>query len=67
MSNNDHIAEDRLDYFYPGGMTPKDKFFEFFLPWIILAGICLGIFLAGSFILQGIIELSGPLQKGLGL
>lgn len=65
-NNNDHIAEgDMLDYFYPRGMNLRDKFFEYVFPWIILAGICFGLYMLANYGLEGIVLISGPLSEAM--
>lgn len=53
--------EDYYHYNAPRKLSRWQKFTSYVLPFIVLAGICFGIYLSMSWLLQGMIELSGPL------
>lgn len=40
-------------------------FIDYILPWLILLGICVGIYLAANYFLQALFLLSEPLSKVL--
>lgn len=65
MGDDQHIAQDMHSYFYPNGMSRWDKFFEYVLPWLILLGIVVGLYLMMMYGLQVIMILSEPLAEGL--
>ena len=56
---------DEDDYYRKEGpqkLSKWQKFTAYVLPWIVLAGICFGIYLSMNYLLQGIVELSEPLS-----
>lgn len=65
MGDDNHIATDMHYYFYPNGMSKRDKFFEYVLPWLIFAGLMVGIYLMFTYGLYFMIEISKPLSEGM--
>lgn len=60
-----NIAQDFHSWAYPNGMSKFDKFFEYVLPWLILIGICVGIYYMFNYGLQAIFILSEPLAEAM--
>lgn len=59
---------DETDYYHKAGprkLSLWRKFTGYVLPWIVLLGICFGLFLSMNYILQAMVLLSEPLSKYL--
>lgn len=65
MGDDSYIAQDVHYYFYPQGMTKRDKFIEYVLPWLIFIGLMVGVFYMFTYGLYFIVEISRPLSEGM--
>lgn len=57
--------EDYYHYNAPQKLSRWQKFTGYVLPFIVLAGICFGLYLAMNYILQAMVLISEPLSKYL--
>jgi hypothetical protein len=59
---------DEDDYYRKEGpqqLSRWQKFTQYVLPWLVLAGICFGLYLTMLYGLEAIILISEPLSKGM--